>query len=162
VLIHGGAGGIGSFAIQLAKHLGAYVAATATKQDAGYVMDLGADEAIDYKSQQFEALIKDYDAVYDTVGGETYKKSYQVLKSGGTLVSMLEQPDEELQKQYGVKAISQFTQVTTERLTKLAELVDQGSIKIHLDKTFPLEQAGEALEYIKTGQHHGKVVINVK
>lgn len=161
VLIHGGAGGIGSFAIQLAKHLGAYVATTASADDTAYVRQLGADEAIDYKSQNFATMLQNYDVVYDTVGGETFTKSYQVLKSGGVLVSMLEQADEALSKQHGVQVISQFTQVTTERLTKLAELVDEGAIKVSVDKTFPLKQAGEALDYLQSGAHRGKVVIQV-
>jgi len=162
ILIHGGAGGIGSFAIQLAKHLGVYVATTATAEDTDYVKSLGADEVIDYKTQAFEEILHDYDAVYDTVGGETFTKSYQVLKPGGKLVSMLEQPNEELSKRYSVEAISQFTRVTTERLTKLAELVDQGAIKVNIDKTFPLEQASQALDYVHQGKHHGKVVLKVK
>lgn len=162
ILIHGGAGGIGSFAIQLAKHLGAAVATTAGADDAQHVKDLGADEVVDYKTQRFEDLLRDYDAVLDTVGGETYARSFKVLKKGGTIVSMLEQPNAELMQQHGVTAISQFTQVTTERLSKLAELVEQGVIKVRLDKTFPLEQAGAALTYLQTGHPRGKVVLEIQ
>lgn len=161
ILIHGGAGGIGSFAIQIAKHLGAHVATTAAARDADFVKSLGADEVIDYKAQAFETLIKDYDAVFDTVGGETYSRSYQVLKSGGVIVSMTDQPIEDLAQKYNIEAIAQQTKTTTERLTKLAELVEQGAIKVNIDKVFPLEQAGEALAYIQ-GAHQGKVVIKVK
>jgi NADPH:quinone reductase-like Zn-dependent oxidoreductase len=162
ILIHGAAGGIASFAVQLAKHLGAYVATTAAAEDTDYVKSLGADEVIDYKTQKFETLVKDYDAVYDTVGGETYTKSFQVLKPGGRIVSMIEKPNEDLIKQHSVTAISQFTRVTTERLAKLAELIDAGAIKPQIDKTFPIDAAAEALAYIETGRHHGKVVITVK
>lgn len=162
ILIHGGAGGIGSFAVQLAKHLGAYVATTATADDAEYVKSLGADEVIDYKAQDFATILQNYDAVFDTVGGDTYKKSYQVLKPGGVIVSMLEKPDEELIKQKQIKAIAQFTRVTTERLAKLAELVDEGAIKVNVDKTFPLEEAVEALAYIQEGKHRGKVALKIK
>lgn len=162
ILIHGGAGGIGSFAVQIAKHIGAYVAVTAAAEDMELAKSLGADEVIDYKSQDFTSLIKDYDAVFDTVGGETAKKSYQVLKSGGVLVSMTESPDDELAKKYGVKAIAQQTKVTTERLTQLAGLVDDGSLKVFVDKIFPLEDAGQALGYLQAGGHRGKVVIKVK
>lgn len=162
ILIHGGAGGIGTVAIQLAKHLGAYVATTVSSDEQKYVKEIGADEIIDYKTQRFEEIVHDYDAVFDTVGGETYNRSFQVLKKGGVIVSMLEQPNESLMKQYGVTAISQFTQVTSERLTKLAELVDQGVITARIDKIFPLEQAGEALAYLQTGHPRGKVVIQVK
>ncbi len=162
ILIHGGAGGIASFAVQLAKHLGAYVATTAAADDSDYVKNLGADEVIDYKTQSFETILSDYDAVFDTVGQDTYTRSFQVLKPGGTIVSMVEQPNEALMKEHGVTATAQFTQVTTERLAKLAELVDQGAIKPQIDKTFPLEQAGEALGYIQSGLHRGKVVLQIR
>ena len=124
ILIHGGAGGIGSIAIQLAKHSGAYVASTASPNGKEFVQKLGADQVIDYKAQNFEDILRDYDAVFDTVGGETYRRSFKVLKKGGIIVSMLEQPNSELMNQYGVKAIFQFTQVNRERLMKLAQWVD--------------------------------------
>jgi NADPH:quinone reductase-like Zn-dependent oxidoreductase len=164
ILVHGGAGGIGTYAIQIAKYLGAYVATTASAKDIDYVEELGADEVIDYKSQVFEDLLHDYDAVLDTVGsaGDTYARSFRVLKKGGTLVSMLEQPNEELMAQYGVNAIYQFTQPTTERLAKLAELVDQGVVKVYIDKTFPLEQISDAFSYRETGNPRGKVVVEIK
>jgi NADPH:quinone reductase-like Zn-dependent oxidoreductase len=162
ILIHGGAGGIGTMAIQLAKHLGAYVATTAIDKDMAYVKELGADEVIDYKKQSFEDLIHDFDAVYDTVGGETYTRSYKVLKKGGIIVSMLEQPNSELMRRHGVKAIGQFTQANSERLTKLTELVEKGHIKVYVDKTFPLEKTREALDYQQQGKARGKVVIKIK
>ena len=162
ILIHGGAGGIGSMAIQLAKHLGAYVATTVNAKDMQYVKELGVDEAIDYKNQTFEGMLHDYDAVYDTVGGETYVRSFKVLRKGGIIVSMLEQPRPELMEQYGVNAIGQMTQVNTERLSKLAELVSKRVIKVHVDKTFPLEQAGEALAFLQNGHPRGKVVLKMK
>lgn len=161
ILIHGGAGGIGTFAIQLAKHLGAYVATTASVADHPYVRELGADEVVDYTAQTFEDVIRDCDAVFDTVGGETTARSFRVLKRGGVLVSMLEQPNAELMERYGVTAIGQFTKVTTERLSKLAALVDQGALVLRVDSTFPLEQAGEALSYLQTGHPRGKVVVEV-
>ena len=103
ILIHGGAGGIGSIAIQLAKHLGAYVATTVSTNDKEFVKEeLGADEVIDYKTQNFEDVLShDYDAVFDTVGGETYTRSFKVLKRGGMIVSMLEQPNQELMDRFG-------------------------------------------------------------
>jgi len=162
ILIHGGAGGIGSIAFQLARHLGAYVATTVNAKDIQYVKELGADETIDYKNQTFEGMLHDYDAVYDTVGGETYVRSFKVLRKGGIIVSMLEQPRPELMEQYGVNAIGQMTQVNTERLSKLAELVSKRVIKVHVDKTFPLEQAGEALAYLQSGHPRGKVVLKMK
>ena len=161
ILIHGGAGGIGTIAIQLAKHLAAYVATTVSADDVDYVKKLGADEAIDYKKEKFEESLSGFDAVYDTVGGETYAGSFKILKPGGVIVSMLEKEDRELMEQYGVKAISQFTQVTNARLNKLSELVESGVIKVHIDKIFPLSEAAEALTYLQQGHPRGKVVANV-
>jgi len=162
ILVHGGAGGIGSVAIQLAKHLGAYVATTVSASEAEFVKSLGADEAIDYQNQDFSQLLKDYDAVFDTVGGETNRKSYAILKPGGALVSMVAQPDEELVKQHDVRYTAQFSHVTAERLAKIAELVDDGTLKINVDKVFPLDQAGEAMKYQASAHPRGKVVIRIK
>jgi NADPH:quinone reductase-like Zn-dependent oxidoreductase len=162
ILIHGGAGGIGSIAIQLAKHLGAYIATTAAAAEADFVKSLGADEVIDYQSQDFSQLIQDYDAVYDTVGGETNTKSYTVLKAGGALVSMVAQPDETLVKQYQIIYTHQSTHVTTERLIKIAELVDTGNLQVQIDKILRLDEAAEAVEYLKTGHPRGKVVLQIK
>jgi alcohol dehydrogenase len=162
ILIHGGAGGIGSMAIQLAKNLEAYVATTVSTDDKEFVQELGADEVIDYKTRAFEDLLHDYDAVFDTVAGETYRRSFKVLKKGGIIVSMLEQPNTELMNQYGVKAIFRFTQVNRERLVKLAQWVDQNNnIKIHIDRTFTLDQAGKALDYQKDIHPSGKLVLTV-
>src|ERR687894_3204615 len=149
ILIHGGAGGIGSISIQLAKHLGAYVATTVSTNDIQFVKEeLGADEAIDYKTQKFEDVLShDFDAVFDTVGGETYTRSFKILKSGGggssggIIVSMLEQPVQELMDQYGVKAVFVFSQGNRERLTKLAEWVDQNNIRVNVERIFPLDEA---------------------
>lgn len=163
ILIHGGAGGIGSIAIQLAKQIGAYVATTVSTNDKQFVKELGADEVIDYKTQTFEDLLPhDYDAVFDTVGGETYTRSFKVLKrSDGIIVSMLEQPNQELMDRFGVKAVSQFTQVNRERLTKLAQWVNQNNIRVNIDTTFPLDEAGKALDYQRDVHPRGKVVLQV-
>ena len=161
ILIHGGAGGIGSIAIQLAKHLGGYVATTVDTKDRQFVQELGADQVIDYKTQDFPAMLHDYDAVLDTIGGETYRKSFKVLKKGGIIVSMLEQPNSELMNQYGIKAIFQFTQVNGERLTKLAQWVDQNNIRVNVEKTFSLDEAGKALDYQKDVHPRGKIVLVV-
>ncbi len=161
ILIHGGSGGIGSIAIQIAKHLGAYVATTVSSENREFAKSLGADIIINYKNQSFEELIKEYDAVFDTVGGGTYKKSFKVLRKGGIIVSMLEQADAELMKKYGVQAVAQFTQVNNARLTKLAELVDKNIIKVHVDKIFPLEKTGEAFTYLQKEHPRGKVVLKI-
>jgi alcohol dehydrogenase len=159
ILIHGGAGGIGSIAIQLAKRLGANVATTVSTNDKQFVQELGSDQVIDYKTQNFEDISHDYDAVFDTIGGETYKRSFKVLKKGGIIVSMLEQPNTELMNRYGVKAIFQFTQVNRERLTKLAQWVDQNNIRVKVEKTFSLDEAGKALDYQREEHPRGKVIL---
>jgi alcohol dehydrogenase len=161
ILIHGGAGGIGSIAIQLANHLGAYVTTTVSTNDKQFVQELGADHIIDYKKENFEDVIHDYDAVLDTVGGETYIRSFKVLKKGGIIVSTLEQPNSELMNQYGIRAIFQFAQVNRERLTKLAQWVDQNNVKVNVDKTFSLDEAAKALDYQKDVHPRGKVVLTV-
>jgi NADPH:quinone reductase-like Zn-dependent oxidoreductase len=162
ILIHGGAGGIGSIAIQLSKYLGAYVATTVSTNDKQFVQGLGADQVIDYTTENFEDILHDYDAVFDTVGGETYKRSFKVLKKGsGIIVSMLEQPNSELMNEHRVKAVFLFTQVNRQRLTKLAEWVDQKNIKVNVDKTFSLDEAAKALDYQKDVHPRGKVVLTV-
>ena len=163
ILIHGGAGGVGSIAIQLAKYLGAYVATTVSEKDKQFVKGLGADEIIDYKTQTFEDLLShDYDAVLDTVGGETYSRSFKILKKGsGIIVSTLEQPNQELMEKFGVKAIFELLQVNRERLTKLAQWVDQNNVHVNVDKTFPLDDAAKALEYQRDMHPRGKVVLAI-
>jgi NADPH:quinone reductase-like Zn-dependent oxidoreductase len=162
ILIHGGAGGIGSIAIQHAKHLGAYVATTVSTNVKEFVQRLGADQVIDYKTENFEDKLHDYDSVFDTVGGDTYKRSFKVLKKGsGIIVSMLEQPNSELMNQYGIKAVFLFSQVNRQRLAKLAQWVDQNNIKVNVDKTFSLDQASKALDYQRDVHPRGKVVLTV-
>ncbi|HEY2677436.1 MAG TPA: NADP-dependent oxidoreductase [Steroidobacteraceae bacterium] len=161
ILIHGGAGGIGSMAIQIAKHLGAHVATTVSPNNIEYVRSLGAHTVIDYKKQDFEDVVSGLDAVFDTVGGDTYVRSYKVLKKGGRLVSMLRQPLRDLMKEFAVVALAQFTQVTTERLNTLARLVDQRVLKVYIDETFSPERAGEALLHVEKGSPRGKVVLRI-
>jgi NADPH:quinone reductase-like Zn-dependent oxidoreductase len=162
VLIHGGAGGVGSMAIQIAHAIGAYVSTTVNVADTDFVRSLGADQVIDYHNQDFASLLKDYDGVFNTVGGETNTKSYAVLKPGGALVSMVQPVDEALAKQYGVVYTQESTKPTPERLSKITELVDSGKLGVNIDKIFPLDQGAAALEYLKTGHPKGKVVIQVK
>jgi alcohol dehydrogenase len=161
ILIHGGAGGIGSISIPLAKNLGAYVTTTANSDDKQFVQDIGADKVIDYKTQSFEELLNDYDAVFDTIGGETYTKSFKVLKKDGIIVSMLEHPNSELMQHFGVKAIFQFTQVNNDRLARLAQWVDKNNLKINIDKTFILDEAAKALDYVKDVHPRGKIVLEL-
>ncbi|AFV24883.1 NADPH:quinone reductase Zn-dependent oxidoreductase [Methanolobus psychrophilus R15] len=161
ILIHGGSGGIGSMAIQMAKYLGAHVATTARKDKSEYLKTLGADEIIDYKDEVFEEKLKDFDAAFDTVGGDTYKRSFKVLKKGGIIVSMLEQPDQELMDKYQVNAVGQSTRINSHQLKKLAELFDSGVVTVTIDRVFPLEETGQAMEYQRTGSVKGKVVIEI-
>ncbi len=161
ILIHGGAGGIGHIAIQMAKFLGAYVATTVSSPHINFVKNLGADEVIDYKNQNFEEILKDFDAVFDTVGGETLNKSFAVVKRGGTIVSMLGQPNQEFAEKYGITALGQGTNTNTLHLIQLAKLVDSGKIKVHVDKIFPLSQIREACDYQEKNHPRGKVVIKI-
>jgi alcohol dehydrogenase len=130
--------------------------------DKQFAKELGADKVIDYKKENFEDTIHEHDAVFDIIGGDTCKKSFRVLKKGsGIIVSMLEQPNSELMSHYGVKALFQFTQVNRERLTKLAQWVDQNNIKVNVNKTFSLHEAAKALDYQKDVHPRGKVILTV-
>ena len=162
ILIHGGAGGIGHVAIQLAKALGASVATTVRGEDMNFVKGLGADEVIDYETQAFEEILSDFDAVFDTVGGEFMDKSFKVLKRGGVIVSMLGAPSAELAKKYEVSTIGQNTEGNRERLDRLSELVESGKIKPQVDKVFPIDEAGEAFKHLEKGYPRGKVVLKIK
>lgn len=162
IIIQGGSGGIGSIAIQLAKHIGAYVAATTSAETVEMVKNLGADEAIDYETQNFEEIVKDYDAVFDTVGGDIFEKSLQILKPGGIAVSMVAQVDKSVAKEHGVTAITQSTQTDTARLDELTKLIEAGIITPQVTKVFPLDQIQEAFEARESGGIPGKVVIEIK
>lgn len=159
LFIHGGAGGIGSLAIQIAKYIGAHIATTARPEDNEYVTELGADEVIDYTNKDFAEVLSDYDAVFDTVGGEDFAKTFQILKPGGKAVSMIAKPDEALASELKLEAQMQSTGVNTERLTKLAELVEAGAVKPQIAKTFPLDNISEAFTERETGHSRGKIVI---
>ena len=161
ILVHGGAGGIGSLAIQLAKLRGAYVATTVATNDLEFAKSLGADEVIDYKTQDFTTIIKDYDAVFATAQ-PSLNDSVKVLKKGGILVSMVGAVDEALTKEYEVTVIPQMTQVSTEQLTRLAQLIDSGEVKPQVDKVFTLDQVKEAFDYFEHQNPRGKVVVTIK
>lgn len=162
ILIHGGAGGIGTFAIQLAKNAGAYVATTVSEDSFELVKSLGADEVIDYKKSDFTNIVKGYDAVLDTIGGDVGLNSYKVLKTGGKLLSLWNQPDEELMKVNQVEAIYQFTSPSSEKLKAVAELADSGKIKIVIDKTYSFEQTADALEHVVSGHPRGKIIVSLQ
>jgi alcohol dehydrogenase len=164
VLIHGGGGGIGSVAIQIAKKAGALVAATATGDDLAFVKQLGADETIDYKSQSFDELLSGYDAAFDTVGGDTYARSFKVLKRGGILVSMTHPPKTDLPQRYGVTAVDENTRMDTAALEALTRLVEAGVVTPHVDRAYPLDRIREAFEDKErggAGRVRGKIAIVV-
>ena len=161
MLVHGGAGGVGTFAVQLAKLRGAHVLATTVGQNVEYVQRLGADEVIDYSITPFETVARAVDVVLDLVGGETQQRSWGVLKAGGILVSLLEPPSQEDAAKYGVRAVFMSAQPSSGLLKELADLLDRGQIKPHVDKVFPLEQARQAQELKRGGHIQGKIVLKI-
>ena len=136
-LIHGGAGGIGSIAVQIAKNLGAFVTVTVSANDKDYAKSLGADKVIDFRNEKFEDILKDYDAVFDTFSGDTTTRSFKILKKGGIIVSMLAPPDHKLAEKYQVTAIGQSTNTNTKKLNRLTDLVNAGKLNHRLLKYFP-------------------------
>jgi NADPH:quinone reductase-like Zn-dependent oxidoreductase len=163
VLIHAGSGGVGSIAIQIAKHLGATVASTTSTENVEMVRALGADVVIDYRTQQFEEIVKNYDVVFDTLGGATREKSFSVLKKGGHLVSVIAPPDASgLAEKLGVKSEVFFMWPSGEQLSQIGLLVEQGVIKPLIDKTYPLDQAQAAFDYSQSGRARGKIIVKVK
>lgn len=162
ILIQGGAGGIGHLAVQLAKGLGAYVATTVGADDVEFVKSLGADQVINYQSQSFEEILTNFDAVFDTVGGQVLEKSAPVLKRGGRLVSMLGKPSAEAIEKFGIEAIGQGTKTDSSQLERLAKWVEAGQVKVHVAKVFPLVQVREAFDLLEKGQARGKVVLKIK
>ena len=162
ILIQGGAGGIGSIAIQIAKMHGAYVATTVGTDSVDFAQNLGADEVIDYKVQDVTNVLRDYDAAFDTAGGDSTNDLFKIIKRGGTLVSMAGMLDQDLANKQGVTAISQMTSVSTEQLQRLARYVDSGRVKVQIEKTFPFLQVKEAFTYFETQHPKGKVVVEIK
>jgi NADPH:quinone reductase-like Zn-dependent oxidoreductase len=186
VLIHAGSGGVGTFAIQLAKHVGATVATTASAGNAELVKQLGADIVIDYKKDDFAAVLKDYDVVLDTQGGNTLEKSLRVLKPGGKLIGIAGPPDPDFAtelraswflktvmrllsyrirkaaKRHGVRYSFVFMRANGDQLSQIATLIDAGAIRPVIDRVFPFESTKEALAYVETGRAKGKVVIKIR
>lgn len=161
VLIHGAAGGVGSYAVQLAKWRGAHVIATASEHNHDYLRRLGADEVIDYRSQRFENIARDMDVVFDTIGSDTQERSWQVLKKGGILVSIVSPPSEEQAAAHGVRQEFVFIQPDVAVLTELAELVDAGKIRPFVEAVLPLGEARRAQELSQAGHVRGKIVMKV-
>ena len=186
VLIHAGSGGVGTIAIQLAKHLGATVATTTSTVNVEWVKRLGADVVIDYRSNDFEAVLHDYDVVIDTQGGQTLEKSLRVLKPGGKVISVAGPPDPDFAKEFGanwfliqaMRALSfkirrkakrrgvtysfLFMKANGHQLRELGSLIDSGAIRPVVDRVFPFKSTTEALAYVENGRAKGKVVVKIR
>lgn len=163
VLIHGAAGGVGSYAVQIAKHLGAYVIGTASGDDRDFVLNLGADECIDYKTQKFEEMVKDLDFIMDSIGGENFVRSLAVLKPEGTIVLLPSDKKDEADKVAKEKQVRNFHHIlmhsSGEGMKGIAEMLTDGSMRSSVSKTFPFEKMREAHEEVATGKHTGKVAV---
>ena len=186
VLIHAGSGGVGTVAIQLAKHLGAIVATTTSTANLEWVKRLGADLVIDYRKDDFENILQDYDVVLNSLGAETLEKSLRVLKPGGKLISISGPPDPEFAKDRGLSWIVRlamrllsyrirnkakrhhvsysflFMRASGDQLREIGSLIESGIIRPVMDRVFPFESTKEALAYVETGRAKGKVVVKVR
>ena len=161
ILIHGAAGGVGSFASQIARNFGATVIGTATGGDIQYLRSLGIDQVIDYQRDLFEEKAKDVDAVVDLVGGDTTTRSLTVIKKGGVLASTVGTVDESAAKRAGIRAMHIVMKRNATDLAELASLVEQGAVKPRFGMTMSLSQAKEAQELSEKGQTHGKLILKV-
>ena len=186
VLIQAGSGGVGTIAIQLAKHLGATVATTTSTANVDWVKGLGADVVIDYKKDDFESVLHDYDVVIDTQGGQTLEKSLLVLKPGGKVISVAGPPEPDFAKEFGanwfliqaMRALSfqirrkakrrgvtysfLFMKASGDQLRELGSLIDSGAIRPVVDQVFPFQSTMEALAYVEKGRAKGKVVVKIR
>ncbi len=161
VLIHGASGGVGLFAIPAAKIRGAKVFATASTANQDFLKQLGADVAIDYKTQKFEEIAKDVDVVIDAVGGETLRRSYPIVKKGGIIVSLSDKVDKAQLDKYGIRGMSEVVQNNGEELAQIGKLIDDGKIKVVVSETFPLADASKAQAKADMGHTRGKIVLKV-
>jgi NADPH:quinone reductase-like Zn-dependent oxidoreductase len=162
VLIHGGSGGVGHFAVQFAKAKGARVFTTVSTENVDFARRLGADVVIDYKTQRFEELAQDLDMVFDLIDGETRERSWKLLKRGGVLVSTLTEPSQERAAQHLVRALRYTVEADGDELTEIVELVASGKVKPHVRKIFRLEAAAQAMEAVEHGGSAGKVVLSLE
>ena len=186
VLIHAGSGGVGTIAIQLAKHIGATVATTASAANADMLKGLGADIVIDYKKDDFSTKLQNYDLVLDTQGGDTLKKSLSVLRPGGKLIGIAGPPDPDFARLRGMNGVVRlvmrllsysirkaarrsgasysfhFMTASGQQLSEITRLIDAGHIRPVVDRIFPFEETKQALDYVETGRTKGKVVIKVR
>ncbi|MGA5712417.1 NADP-dependent oxidoreductase [Bacillus bombysepticus] len=186
ILIHAGSGGVGTFAIQLAKIMGATVTTTASEAGSDLVKSLGADQIINYKTEKFEEILKNYDAVFDTIGGTTLEKSFNIIKSGGNIVSVSGMPNARFGKEFGsgffktllfslaskkLTALEKkhnaqysflFMKPSGDQLRTIANYIEAGKIKPVIDRVFPFEDAQKAMEYSESGRAKGKIIVKIK
>ena len=161
VLIHGGAGGVGHFAVQLAKAKGAEVITTVSGADVEFARELGADAVIDYRAIPFDEEVHDIDLVYDLVAGETQQRSWSVLKAGGRIVSTLAQPSEEEARKHNAQAIVYMAQPDAAELSQIARLIDEGQVRAIVTAKFPLSEAAKAQQKLEQEHVRGKVVLEI-
>jgi NADPH:quinone reductase-like Zn-dependent oxidoreductase len=162
VLIHGGSGGVGHFAVQFAKWKGAYVIATASTKNQPLLREIGVDQPIDHTTQRFEQIAENVDVVLDTIGGDTQERSWNALKKGGLLVSVLQPPDAEKAKGFGVRSAFVWSEPNGDELAEISALIDSGPFKVVLDRILPLSEARRAHELSQSGHTRGKIVLRVK
>jgi len=161
VLIHGGSGGVGTFAIQIAKARGAKVIATASTANQDFLQQLGADLAIDYTKTKFEDVAKNVDVVLDSVGKDTLARSYGVVKKGGFIVTLVARIDQAELDKHGIRGASLGVEPDSKELTEIGKLIDEKKIKVIVSQTFPLSEAIKAQEQIASGHTRGKIVLKV-
>ena len=185
VLVHAGSGGVGAYAIQLAKHLGATVTTTTGTSNVEWVRDLGADVVIDYRTQDFETVAHDYDIVLDSQGGDTLAKSLRVLKPGGTAIGIAGPPDPDFARQkglrlplrlamtalslktrraarrHGVRYSFLFMRASGAQLDQITKLIETNVLRPILDRAYPFDEAPQALAHVEGGRTKGKVVITM-
>jgi NADPH:quinone reductase-like Zn-dependent oxidoreductase len=161
VLIHGGSGGVGSFAIQIAKARGAKVIATASTSNQDLLKQLGADVAIDYTKQKFEDVAKDVDVVLDSVGKDTLARSYGVVKKGGFIASLVAKPDQGELDKYGIRGAPISVKPNASELAEITKLIDEKKIKSIVSQVLPLTEAVKAQEQAATHHTRGKIVLKI-
>jgi NADPH:quinone reductase-like Zn-dependent oxidoreductase len=161
VLIHAGSGGVGHFAVQLAKWKGAYVFATASPKNQDLLRKLCVDEPIDYTQQRFENVARNIDIVLDTIGDDTQERSWSVLNKGGVLVSLVQPPSDVKAKELGVRSALLGAQPSGKQLSEIAKIIDSGKLAPIIDRIFPLSEARRAHELSQSGHTHGKIALRV-
>lgn len=162
VLIHAAAGGVGHYAVQIAKNKGAYVIGTSSAENKDFVLSLGADEHVDYTAQRFEDVIADIDFVLDTIGGDNIDRSIKVTKPGGTVISIpsgINEAVKEIAKARGVIAYNTMVESNGDDMKQIAELLKDGRMKSYISHTFSFDEIGKAHQLIETGKTKGKAII---